>query len=63
MNLGPLFVLLKLFGGRLTTIGPPEPNDPNPQNVNIKPICGLGHYPYKDPLTGLWSCLVIPKGR
>jgi hypothetical protein len=60
MNLGPLIVLFKLFEGQVSpTIGPPA----NPQNVNIKPLCGPGHYAYKDPLTGLWSCLLIPKGR
>jgi len=64
MNLGPLIVLFKLFEGSTVSpiVGPPEP-DKNPQDVNIKPLCGPGHYAYKDPLTGLWSCLVIPKGR
>jgi len=65
MNLGPLIVLFRLFEGSAVspTIGPPEPEEKNPQNVNIKPICGPGHYAYKDPLTGKWSCLIIPKGR
>ena len=67
MNLGPLIVLFKLFEGQVSpTNGPPSdtPDAPkNPQNVKLKPICGPGHYAYKDPLTGLWSCLVIPKGR
>jgi len=63
MNLGPLIVLFKLFGGQVSPIGPFEPEEKNPQNVNIKPLCGPGHYAYKDRLTGLWSCLVIPKGR
>ena len=60
MNLGSLIVLLKLFEGQVSpTNGPPE----NPQNVKLRPICGPGHYAFKDPDTGLWSCLVIPKGR
>ena len=66
MKLGPLIVLFKLFEGLKVspTIGPPDPGEEkNPQNVDFKPICGPGHYAYKDPLTKKWSCLVIPKGR
>ena len=69
MNLGALIVLAKL----LTDVGLISPGpapqevidrlDPNPQNVTFKPVCGHGHYAYKEPLSGLWSCLVIPKGR
>jgi len=64
MNLGSLVVLLRLFeGGKVspTVTGPPTPE--NPQNVDFKPLCGPGHYAYKDPLSKKWSCLVIPKGR
>jgi hypothetical protein len=62
MNLGPLLVLAKLFGGLgLTqTIGPPAPDVPPSE---VRPTCGPGKYAYKDPLTGLWTCLTIPKGR
>ena len=66
MNLGSFLVLLKLAGDTGFTVSPKtEPTTPteNPQNVSIKPICGPGHYAYKDPLTGLWSCLRIPGGR
>ena len=68
MNLGSLLVLAKLFTdavGPVSLVGPPAPKEvvENPQNVPLKPVCGLGHYAYKEPLTGLWSCLVIPKGR
>jgi len=66
MNIGPMLVLIKLFQDAkgVSIIGPPAPKeDLNPQNVPLKPICGHGHYAYKEPLTGLWSCLVIPKGR
>jgi len=67
MNIGALIVLLKLFEGSKvspTVTGPPTPEqDKNPQNVDLKPTCGPGHYAYKDPLSKKWSCLVIPKGR
>jgi hypothetical protein len=67
MNIGAVIVLLKLFtdaGVAVSPIGPPAPNgDEIPTNVPSKPICGLGRYAYKEPLSGLWSCLVIPKGR
>ena len=68
MNLGALLVWLKLaqdsgFTVSPKTNGPTTPTEENPQNVPIKPICGPGHYAYKDPLSGLWSCLRIPGGR
>jgi hypothetical protein len=66
MNLGALLVWLKLAQDSGFTVSPKtEPTTPteNPQNVSIKPICGPGHYAYKDPLSGLWSCLRIPGGR
>jgi|TARA_R110000824_G_scaffold155952_2_gene328777 hypothetical protein len=61
MELGPLIVLFKLFGSD----GVVSPNGPVdvPTNQKLKPTCPSGHYAYKDPLTGLWSCLLIPKGR
>ena len=72
MNLGSLLVLAKFFTdavGPVSLVGPPAPQEVrdrlviNPQNVTLKPVCGLGHYAFKDPSSGLWSCLVIPKGR
>ena len=69
MNLGSLIVLAKLLtDAGLVSLGPApqEVRDRlviNPQNVQLKPVCGPGHYAYKEPLSGLWSCLVIPKGR
>jgi len=69
MNIGALIVLIKLLqdagvGQEVSPIGPPVPQDTDiPTNVSIKPLCGPGRYAYKEPLTGLWSCLVIPKGR
>jgi len=72
MNLGAILVLAKLFTdalGDVSPIGPPAPQEvkdrivENPQNVPLKPVCGHGHYAYRDPSTRLWSCLVIPKGR
>jgi len=66
MNIGALIVLFKFLkdAGMVSplVIGPPAPED-IPTNVSIKPICGPGRYAYKEPLSGLWSCLVIPKGR
>ena len=66
MNIGALIVLAKLFQdavGPVSPIGPPAPNGEEiPTNVSIKPICGPGRYAEKLP-NGLWSCLVIPKGR
>jgi hypothetical protein len=67
MNLGAALVLLKLAMDSGFTVSPiTEPTTPtpeNPQNVSMKPICGPGHYAYKDPLSGLWSCVRIPGGR
>jgi len=66
MNLTALIPLLKLLkdAGEVSIIGPPAPdNGEIPTNVSLKPICGPGRFAYKDPLSGLWSCLVIPKGR
>jgi len=71
MNIGGLIVLFKLLkdAGMVapTLIGPPAPDTPtNPTNVPLKPICGPGHYAYQNPIgpnKGLWSCLLIPKGR
>ena len=71
MNIGSLIVLAKLFTdalGPVSLVGPPAPQEVrerlvvNPQNVQLKPVCGPGHYAQKLP-SGLWSCLVIPKGR
>ena len=66
MNIGALIVLAKLFTdavGDVSPIGPPAPNGVEiPTNVPLKPICGPGRYAEKLP-NGLWSCLVIPKGR
>ena len=66
MNIGALIVLAKLFQdavGDVSPIGPPAPNGNDiPTNVPLKPICGPGRYAEKLP-NGLWSCLVIPKGR
>ena len=64
MNLTALIPLLKLLkdaGEAVSPIGPPAPNDVPPSE--IKPTCGPGKYAYKDPLSGLWSCVPIPKGR
>jgi len=68
MNIGALIVLFKFLkdAGVVSplVIGPPAPDIPDiPTNVPGKPICGLGHFAYQNPSTGLWSCLVIPKGR
>ena len=65
MNLGAVLVLLKLAMDSGFTVSPKtEPTtSENPQNVSIKPLCGPGHYAYFNFNTGLWSCLVIPKGR
>jgi len=66
MNLTALIPLLKLLkdAGEVSIIGPPAPdNEEIPTNVSLKPICGPGRYAYKDPLSGLWSCVDIPKGR
>ena len=57
----PLMKLLKDALGPVSPIGPPAPNDVAPSE--IKPTCGPGKYAYKDPLSGLWSCVPIPKGR
>ena len=69
MNVGAALVLLKLAMDSGFTVSPKtEPTtptvvyDPDIPTV-IKPICGPGHYAYKEPLTGLWSCLRIPGGR
>ena len=71
MNIGALIVLFKFLkdAGVVSplVIGPPAPDIPDiPTNVPLKPICGLGRYAYQNPIgpnKGLWSCLVIPKGR
>jgi len=69
MNLGSLIVLGKLLTDVAGLVSPgPAPQEvrerlvENPQNVTLKPVCGLGYYAQKLP-SGLWSCLVIPKGR
>ena len=62
MNIGAILVLVKLFQdavGPVSLVGPPAPNE----YTEIKPTCGPGKYAYKDPLSGLWSCVDIPKGR
>ena len=61
MNLGPLIVLFRLFG----TSGSVSPNGPAevPKDVIFKPQCPRGYFAHKDPSTGNWSCLLIPKGR
>jgi hypothetical protein len=63
----PLLKLLKDAGAEVSPIGPPAPDVPEPTeiptDVEFKPVCGPGRFAYKDPLSGLWSCLVIPKGR
>ena len=71
MNLGALIVLVKFLkdAGAVSPIlvGPPASDDKEiPTAVPLKPICGLGQYAYQHPIgpnKGLWSCLVIPKGR
>jgi len=72
MNIGALIVLFKFLkdAGAVSpkfkqfVIGPPAPDIPDiPTNVTLKPLCGPGRYAYREPLSGLWSCLVIPKGR
>jgi hypothetical protein len=69
MNLGAIIVLLKFLqdagvGQKVSPIGPPVPQDADiPTNVSIKPLCGPGRYAQFNFTTGLWSCLVIPKGR
>jgi len=67
MNIGALIVLFKLLqdaGVALSPIGPPAPPPPNGIDpTEIKPKCSPGYYAYKNPTTGFWSCLVIPKGR
>ena len=65
MNVGAALVLLKLAMDSGFTVSPKtEPTtSENPQNVPIRPVCGPGHYAYKDPFTDLWSCVRIPGGR
>jgi len=66
MNVGSALILLKLAIDSGFTVSPKTngPTTPTvPTDVEIRPTCGPGRYPYKDPLTGLWSCLVIPGGR
>ena len=68
MNIGALIVLFKLLkdAGVVSplVIGPPAPDIPDiPTNVTLKPLCGPGRYAYREPSSGQWSCLVIPKGR
>jgi len=66
MNIGALIVLFKFLkdAGVVSplVIGPPAPNGV-PEEFEIKPTCGPGLYAFKDPLSGLYSCVVIPKGR
>ena len=65
MNLGSLLIMLKLVGdiGVLPTeVGPPPP-PVTYEYTEIRPICSPGKAPYKDPNTGLWTCIVIPGGR
>ena len=64
MNLTALIPLLKLLkdaGAEVSPIGPPAPDIP--EETEVKPTCGPGKYAYKDPLSGFWSCVDIPKGR
>ena len=64
MNLTALIPLLKLLkdaGAEVSPIGPPAPDIP--EETEGKPTCGPGKYAYKDPLSGFWSCVDIPKGR
>jgi len=61
MNLTALLPLLKLLQDS-GAVSPP-PASPTPEPSEIKPSCGVGKYAYKDPLTGLWTCVPIPKGR
>jgi hypothetical protein len=68
MNIGALIVMFKLLQDAGVTVspnGPPAPPPPNgvPEEFEIKPKCGPGKYAFKDPLSGLYSCVVIPKGR
>jgi len=68
MNIGALLVLFKFLkdAGVVSplVIGPPAPDIPDtPTNVSMKPLCGPGRYAQFNFTTGLWSCLVIPKGR
>ena len=65
MNIGAALVLLKLAMDSGFTVSPKtEPTTPTvPTNVPTKPVCGRGYYAYKNPSTGLWSCLLIPGGR
>ena len=63
MNLTAIIPLLKLLkdAGEVSIIGPPAPDVP--EQTEVKPTCGPGKYAYKDPLSGFWSCVDIPKGR
>jgi len=67
MNIGALIVLFKFLkdAGVVSplVIGPPAPDNGVPEEFEIKPTCGPGKYAFKDPLSGLYSCVVIPKGR
>jgi hypothetical protein len=62
MNLTAIIPLLKLLQ-ESGAVSPKRPAPEIPTNVRTKPVCGPGRYAYKDPLSGLWSCLLIPKGR
>jgi hypothetical protein len=62
MNLGPLIVLFRLFGGTSRAVSPNGPAEV-PKDVIFKPACPPGYYASKDSKTGNWSCLLIPKGR
>jgi len=63
MNLTALIPLLKLLKDAAGPVSPPGPPAPPTEYTEIKPTCGPGKYAYKDPLSGLWSCVDIPKGR
>jgi hypothetical protein len=65
MNFGSFLVLLKLAMDSGFTVSPKTngPTTPTVEYTEIRPKCAPGHYAYKDPLTGLWSCVPIPPGR
>ena len=65
MNVGAALVLLKLAMDSGFTVSPKTngPTTPTVEYTEVKPTCGPGKYAYKDPLSGLWSCVTIPGGR
>jgi len=64
MNVGTALILLKLAIDSGFTVSPKtEPTTPTVEYTEIRPKCAPGHYAYKDPLSGLWSCVPIPPGR